>query len=420
MNRLDQFLNIAARQMRAMPAALRDDELRELRGHLQQRAQDYTGEGMSEDEAQIKALEGLGSPRKLGAKLCDAWEGIAWSWWRLIAAIAGVTAFLLFAVLALIWAMALLPLSDSMALLPEVVPLLCGVYIVSPLFCGALFSHWLGRRGCLVATLYFLALALGNFTVIFPESAAFAAPPANFVAIVNGAWFAYFWTALAFIGAYAESTRHRQARYLATVGAHSLPLKRRFWVRFNLRLWRNALLFAVLGGALYAGRVWRQFHPQTPTATLRNYLVLNRQMNGGDFEAPLTLATRELSPQSAAEIAGQRTRIWFQIELRMTPQYAARRVAYLKQLINRPEKERPFEDKTLRLSLTRMQRNRQIIQGTASLIKTPTGWKVDEKSFDSSRLSGWAYDLAYQRGNRPNQSPLATMQPRRASVSRPK
>ena len=397
MNRLDQFLSAAARSMRIMPATLRDDELRELRGHLEQRAEDYCGQGMSDDAAQMRALESLGSPRALGAKLCDAWEGIAFSGWRLAAAIVGVTAFLLFAVIALIWAIALIPMNSEAGLFPEIVPMLCAFYIALPLFCGLMFSRWLGRRGCIVATLYFLALALGKLTVTFPASAAFAAPPANFVAIVNAAWFAYFWVALAFAGAWAESAWRTQTRYLATVGARAMEQKRLFWIRFNLKFWRNALLFIALGGALYSGRVWRQFHPQTPVATLQKYLVLNRQMNGGDFDAPKTVMTRELPARSAAEIAGTQTRIWFQIEMRMTPQYAARRVAYLKQLINGPEQEKPFDDETLRLSLKRMQRNSQIIQGTATLIKTPTGWKVDAKSFDSSQLNAWAYDLAYQR-----------------------
>lgn len=79
MNPLDQFLSRAAQQMRAMPAAKRDDELRELRGHLEQRAQDFETQGLAPEAAQLRAAQSLGSPRKLGARLCDAWEGIAFS-----------------------------------------------------------------------------------------------------------------------------------------------------------------------------------------------------------------------------------------------------------------------------------------------------------------------------------------------------
>lgn len=399
MKRLDQFLNVAARQMRAMPAAARDDELRELRGHLEQRVEDYLGAGMADDAAQLRALEGLGSPRKLGASLCDAWEGIAWSWWRLAAAIAGVTAFLLFGLLATILALAIIPLNSELALLPEIVPLLCAFYLSLPLFCGLLFSHWLGRRGCIVATLYFVALALGSFTVTFPRaSAAFAAPPASFAAIVSAAWFPSLWILLAFVGAWAQQRwRLRNRHQLALACSQPLPPSRFLVVPLNFDWWRNAVLFTVVFGAFYVGRVWLSFHPQTPTATLRNYLIVNRQMNGGDFEPPKILATRELPAQSAAEIAGRQKRIWFKIEARMTPQYAARRVAYLKQLLNRPEQQKPFGDETLRRSLARMQRNQQIIQGMATLVKTPKGWKVDEQSFRGSHLSDWAYDLYYER-----------------------
>lgn len=397
MNRLDQFLNIAARQMRIMPAARRADELRELRGHLQQRAEDYADAGMSEDAAQFRALEGLGSPRKLGAQLCDAWEGIAFSWWRLAAAIVGVTAFLLFGLLATIFALAVVPSNSEIALLPEIVPLLCAFYVALPLFCGALFSHWLGRRGCIVATLYFAALALGNFTVNFPTaSQAFEAPPTNFVTIANAALFPCFWVALAFVGAWAQQFWRVKRRYqLALSGTQSLEPSRFLWVPLNFDWWRNIVLLSVTCGALYAGRVWLSFHPRTPQATLRNYLVLNRQMNGGDFEPPKVLATRELPAQSVAEIAGKEKRIWFKMEERMTPQYAARRVAYLKQLLNRPETQRPFEDDTLRRSLARMQRNRQITQGVARLAQTPNGWQV--KATSGPAPGDWAYDLAHQR-----------------------
>ena len=239
MNPLDQFLNVAARSMRIMPAALRDDELRELRGHLEQRAEDYVDSGMSANEAQARAIADLGSARALGAKLCDAWEGIAFGWWRLAAAIIGVTAFLGFAGLALIWAIALLPMSAGTALLPEITPILCGLYAALPLFCGLLLSHWLGRRGCLTAALYFLALALGDLTVVFPApSIAFAAPPANFLAVVNAAWFPYFWVALAFAGAWIEqSWRLKKRRQLARVGARASAPSRVLLVPLNLDWW---------------------------------------------------------------------------------------------------------------------------------------------------------------------------------------
>ncbi len=394
MNRLNQFLYVAARQMRIMPAAVRDDELRELRGHLEQRVEDYCGQGMSDDAAQLRSLEGLGSPRKLGAKLCDAWEGIAFSWWRLIAAIVGVTLFLFVGIVAIGFALAVVPMNSEAAILPEIVPLLCALYVALPLFCGVLFSHWLGRRGCIVATLYFAALTLGDLTVNFPTpSAAFTTPPSSFVGIVHAAWFNYFWTVLAFAGSWMEHLwRIKKRHQLALIGGRVLQTSRFLVVPMNFDWWRNAILATLIFGSLYAVGVWTRFHPQTPEATLRNYLVLNRQMNMGDFEPPQILATRELPAQSSAEIAGTQRRVWFKIEERVTPNYKARRVAFLQQLLDGPKQQRPFEDETLNRSLARLQRNRQITQGVATLVKTPKGWKVDAKNAPS--LGDWAYDLA--------------------------
>ena len=396
MNRLDQFLGAAARQMRIMPAALRDEELRELRGHIEQRVEDYANQGMSDDAAQARALEGLGSARKLGASLCDAWEGIAFSWWRLAATIAGVTLLLLFGIVSTILAMVTIPMNSETALLPEIVPSICAFYMALPMFCGMLFSHWLGRRGCLVATLYFLVLAFCHLTLTFPSD---LQPPARFTAIYDAVWLPYFWIILAFTSAWGQQFwRVRKRHQLALVGLQPLSPSHFLWVPLNFDWWRNMVLVFIVGGALYAARVWMRFHPQTPEATLHNHLVLNRQMNMGDFEPPKILTTRELPAQSPAEIAGTQKRFEFKIEERMTPGYKERRVSYLKQLLNGPKQQRPFEDATLRLSLARMQRNRQVVQGKATLSKTPSGWKVVKKNFDNSwRLGAWAYDLAYQR-----------------------
>ena len=41
MNPLDSYLARVARELRSMPQAKRDDELRELRYHLEQRAEDF-------------------------------------------------------------------------------------------------------------------------------------------------------------------------------------------------------------------------------------------------------------------------------------------------------------------------------------------------------------------------------------------
>ena len=396
MNRLDQFLNIAARQMRIMPATLRDDELRELRGHLEQRVEDYIGAGMSQDAAQMRALEGLGSPRALGAQLCDAWEGIAFSWWRLAAAIVGVTAFLTFGIVAFLFALLVIWEKTESALLPGFEPLLLGSYMALPLLCGLLFSHWLGRRGCIVAPLYFLVLALNNLKVGFPtESQNFTASLEKFSIVANASWFAYLWVALALAGAWmGQSWRLKKRHQLAFIGAHPQAPSRFLWVPLNLIWWRNAASAILVCGAIYAGPVWLSFHPQTPEATLRNYLFLNRQMNFGKFEPPQILATRELPAQSPAEIAGTQKRIWFKIEASMTPVYKTRQLEWRKKLLAsaRQRELNGVEMLELQISTARIRRNREPLEGVALLKKTAAGWNVEmsDESFPSWKMWAWA------------------------------
>ena len=155
MKRLDQFLSVAARQMRIMPAALRDDELRELRGHLEQRAEDFENAGMSDDAAYARALESLGSPRALGAKLCDSWEGIAFSWWRLAAAIVGAIALQWLWSVANLLVYALTEKEPFVSLTEPLWSLMTWLHPLPAFATGWLFSRFLGRRGLLWATLYF-------------------------------------------------------------------------------------------------------------------------------------------------------------------------------------------------------------------------------------------------------------------------
>ena len=233
--------------MRAMPAALREDELRELRGHLEQRAEDYQNAGLSDDDGAIARAGKVWVRRARWARNC-AMRGKAspWSWWRLAAAIAGVTAFLLVGV------NFGADLGDCVATDERKQPRSCRkscccfarFYIALPLLCGVLFSHWLGRRGCIVATLYFAALALGNLTFILPASSnRVRAAPANFVAFINAAWFPYFWVALAFAGAWTgQNWRIKQRYQMALAGARLSPPSRFLWVPLNPKWWRNAAL----------------------------------------------------------------------------------------------------------------------------------------------------------------------------------
>lgn len=138
----------------------------------------------------------------------------------------------------------MVPTNSEVSLLPEIVPMLCAFYLALPFLGGLLFSHWLGRRGPLVATLYFLALALGDFRLSFAsDTPTLLTPPSGVMEMINAAWLPYLWVALAFIGAWGEHVWRMQMRYeMATAGSRIPEPKRVFWIQFNLKLWRNALL----------------------------------------------------------------------------------------------------------------------------------------------------------------------------------
>lgn len=147
MNPLDLFLNRVERELRSMPKWKKEEELRELRSHLEQRAEDFEREGLKREDAQTRATEAFESAKALGEKLCDAWEGVPQGWWHVVGAVLKVVAISLVAQIAL-WLPGLVfsqgePSSlELLALFPYFLFLLLG----APIYCGCLLSLWLGRR----------------------------------------------------------------------------------------------------------------------------------------------------------------------------------------------------------------------------------------------------------------------------------
>ena len=402
MKRLDQFLSVAARQMRIMPAALRDDELRELRGHLEQRAEDFENAGMSASEAQAQAVEGLGAARALGSRLCDAWEGIAFSWLRVLAAIVGVTAFLAMGVAAgFVFAMGTVPLPAQTPLFPEIgwaLLALLGLYALLPLVGGWLFSHWLGRRGPLVALLYFGITRL-NLTITegtmpngrLPDPWVWSPPPL-LVEYVNLPWLAALNVALGLGGAVlCYIWRMRARRAFAGEARFELRPARVAGIPFHPRTWGRAsiVLLAVVtaSGAFYAGHVWITFHPLSPSSALRVALLRNR--GGDEFEAPQILVLRELPPQTWAARASRERRVYFRVVASAQPYCRAKRLGEIADQIKLSSRYL-ISDNT-RAARMRVRRNHQIVEGVVRVVKTPSGWQVDPKSFGraSRRLWSW-------------------------------
>lgn len=144
----------------------------------------------------------------------------------------------------------------------------------------------------------------------------------------------------------------------------------------------------MLSCGVYAGRVWLQFHPQTPVATLKNSLLTAGPQG---FAAPEILELRALPPANAAERAGQESRIYFRVAARAKPYFAANQIKYLQGTIKSQERTKHGVFPPTKAALERVKNNRQIVQGTVKLVDTPRGWQRDDKSFDFSQLWSWFY-----------------------------
>ena len=83
---LDEYLGQIARELRGLPDAAREDELREIEAHL--RALIEAGkqlENGSEAQATAAALQQFGPPKRVGRQLRRAWENKQpEEWWRAI------------------------------------------------------------------------------------------------------------------------------------------------------------------------------------------------------------------------------------------------------------------------------------------------------------------------------------------------
>lgn len=68
-NQLEKYLSQIEKQLATLPAEQRQEELREIRSHLQQMIEDNITRGQDADRAVAKALEQFGSAHKVGREL---------------------------------------------------------------------------------------------------------------------------------------------------------------------------------------------------------------------------------------------------------------------------------------------------------------------------------------------------------------
>ena len=147
MNPLELYLARVARELRSMPTWKQEEELRELRSHLEQRVEDFERDGLNRKDAQTRATEAFGSAKALGRNLGDAWEGVPQSWRDILAVVLRVLVIAFaakFTLSLLSWS---LFLGDESLLVQTLRAVSNLLFACISIGCGGLLSLWLGRRG---------------------------------------------------------------------------------------------------------------------------------------------------------------------------------------------------------------------------------------------------------------------------------
>ena len=395
MSKFDDYLANVARQMRHLPAPVREAETREIRSHLEQLRDDFAASGQNSEMTEESALAQFGEARTVGIRLRDVWEGQDFGWKRVLAALVCGSTFWVGAIQALFFGASNFYFWSQHRLFPEVLPLILASFWLIPFLTGILFSAWLGRRAWILSAVFFtvgtafITGALYEFAVALNSlSIRFYFAPINFP----------FWTTVCscgvgVVGALAGSAFPRRRRY-AKLAMGAAPTS--WTIKARPEKWplKIALALVALLGILIGGswRIGAALHPRTPIAALRARLL---SPDISRYNAPKVLELRELAPQTRAERDGAERRVAFHLELSATKDYVASRVSYLQKLLTLPTAKEPINRRAFQASLRRARANDYRIRGVATIKKNRDGWRVEEKSFDASRLRAWLEDLYF-------------------------
>ncbi|RYX80596.1 hypothetical protein EON83_27940 [bacterium] len=388
MNPLDSYLARINHELRSLPLEKRDEELRELRSHLEQRIEDFTGKGLSPEAAQTSALHEFGSPQTLGQTLCDVWENGPLSAKRLASAIARVSLFWLCTTFELICGISASAIWPETALFPELPYIVTFAALSIPIGCGWLWFSCLGKRRLQVPLLFaaitFNALFWGG-CLAYLNSRPFptAEPFYDSILALN--------PLLAAAGAYLARAFRQNPNHLA------LPSGQTLFIPFSLPQSWNFRAIYVCMALLIGLSTWRHIaatlHPTTPINTLRSSLLVEHNPTSlqNITTTPTVLYIHQLPATTPAEVAGREARVSFQLEAHAyegATQYYAN---YLRGRLAVPNAHTPQLKARISQSIAELQRNNHPITGVVRLTKTPNGWRIDESSFDRSQLWSWYY-----------------------------
>lgn len=392
--RLDDYLGRVAHQLRALPQAVRENEVREMRAHLEQLIEDGMASGHNPEAATNSALMQFGEARGVGIGVRDVWEGQKTGWKPVLTAFFVGLLFWGGAMSSLSLGMARFQIWEKSALFPyEMHFALFAGFALVPFLTATIHARYLGRRAWMMsAALYLSQLATEFVSITPPSSVSYGDYQTSF-----WAWNLLWGVAGAVLSAYWM--RRRRYALLALAGATSsasladvsLPRQSR------RSLSRKTLVILAVLLALSLGVKWRldsAQHAHSAADAVHIRLVTTRDTSEMEFPDPIRLW--EVEPTPAEERAGVR-RVRFEARCRMTRDYQQRRIAFVRSQLALPRARRGWNEENLRASLRRATLNNYHLHGVAKVKNTPDGWKIaEDDSFDWSRLWGWAEDISFE------------------------
>ena len=400
--RFDEYLSAVESYLQPLPASIRQGEVDEMAGHLQQLHADFVAAGHADEAAQEMALARFGSARQAGLRLRDVWEGNKGALWCFMAVV--LSNYVLFVANIVAGSIGVFILvSESRALAEAMTPVFMSwlgwTIFLLPLSLNFALGRWGGRRTVFCALLMYLpwwgvhfyglesltVFNVANILAHFPQLMMLTT-----LAATLGAWL-------------GSNSKHRQRFVIiggaapesasALLQAHQTHQRRRFWLRAST----CTLVLTVIGGASFAikSRVDNVLHPPTPEAAVR-VMLSDGGMNSGDMNPATNVSTR-LLPTTAEELQKGERRVSYTATMHATEDYRQRRIAYMhKKLRNaladdqNGDAARPY-----RLSLARLNPEGYTISLIAHVEKTPQGWEVQYS--DKATARAWLYDMYYEQ-----------------------
>jgi hypothetical protein len=388
---LDDYLARVARELRSLPAPVRENELKEVRSHLEQLIEDNIAQGQSRDAATQSSLATFGRARAVGIGVRDVLEGQETGWKPWVTAFVRGFLFWMVGFYALVIGFISFQSSSQSALLPEATDyVFIAGFVAVPFLTGAIHALYLGRRAWGISATIYSAFWMA-------EVVSGARPSLTIVNFHTSFWGCNL--VLGVAGALMTDIWLRRRRYavLALAGmassASSLTLQSRSHVRLSWKL----LLIPIVPLALVMAakqRLNAAAHPQSATEAVRIYLLTAR--DASKMAAPSIIRLDEIPPTQAELSAGMR-RVRFEVVCHMTSDYQQRRRAFLQAQLAISYGRQRWGAKNLHASLRRVRANAFTFSGVARVKHQPSEWQIErDNNYYFNHLWGWAEDVYFQ------------------------